>query len=345
MQTQYLRRALTLSILLLGLQASRVNAAGPATSISVAPNTATITADQTVVFTVTATDAGGNTTNVTADSTLSTNDPSGSVVGATYHAGKVGQWKVQVDYQSFTTSATVTVTPGALAEIDINPNSDPEIVSLGNSRTFRAQGYDQHDNVVTDFSPTWVVGGSIGTIDTNGKFVATTAGTGTVEARSPSGVIDQVAITVRDAVPSSTVNTNTSVNTNTTSTTNQNSNLNGTTNGNTNTVVNTNTTLQPSNTNTNTSTTPLSPTLKCTTMKNSLWVLMVIGYLALVALLFAFIPVTRIWPAVIALSGAIALIFIHRNYGCSILPWWPWVMTLGTVGLTMLALRQAPKKM
>ncbi len=338
MQTQYLGRALTLSLLLLGVGVARVQAAGPATAISVSPATATVNADQTVAFTVTATDASGIATNVTIDSNFSTDDPLGSVVSATYRAGKVGQWKILVTYQSFTATATITVAPGALSEIDINPDSQPEVVSVGNSRTFTAQGFDQRNNIVTDFSPTWVVSGEIGTIDERGKFVATTVGTGTIEARSASGVIDQVAVTVRAAAPIITTNTNVNSNTNTAA----NANANGNANTNTTTNANTNTALEPANTNTSAT---LNNTLKCTTMKNSLWVLIVVGYLAIVALLFAFVPVTRIWPAVIALGGAIALIFVHRNYGCSVLPWWPWVLTLGTVGLTMLALRQAPKKM
>ncbi len=302
-------------------------AAGPATGITVSPATATINADQTVTFVVTATDALGATTTVTADSIISTDDPLGSVLGTVYSAGKVGQWTIQISYQSFTTTATVTVTPGALAEIDVNPDTQPEVVILGKFRTFKAKGFDQHNNVVTDFVPTWVVGSNIGTIDESGKFTATTIGTGTVEARSASGVIDQVAVTVREAAAETTnANTNTAA-------TNANGNVN--TNANTNTA---------SNTNTATLSTLTNDTVECTTMKNSIWVLILVGYLAVVALLFAFIPVTKIWPALVALGGAIALVLIHRNYGCSVLAWWPWVLTLGTVGLTMLALRQTPKK-
>lgn len=329
MQTRYLWRALGFSIVVLGL-ARPTFAAGPATSITVSPSTATITSDQSVTFAVIATDAQGAATTVTGDSTISTDDPLGSIEGTVYNAGKVGQWTIQINYQSLKTTATVTVTPGALAEIDVNPDSQPEVVVLGKFRTFKAKGFDQHNNVVTDFSPTWVVSGSIGSIDEKGKFTATAVGTGTVEARSATGVIDQVAVTVREPAPESTTNTNTNV---------------APTNKNTNTA-NTNTAPTNANANTNTSTAPISnDAISCTTLKNSVWVLIVVGYLALVALLFAFIPVTKIWPALIALGGAIALVFVHRAYACSVLPWWPWVLTLGTVGLTMLALRQSPKKM
>lgn len=328
MQTRYLWRALSLSLFILGF-GQIANAAGPATSISVSPATATITADQSVTFVVTATDAQGATSTVTADSTLSTNDPLGAMLGAVYSAGKVGQWTVQISYQSLTTTATVTVTPGALAEIDVNPDSQPEIVVLGKFRTFKAKAFDQHNNVVTDFIPTWVVSGGIGTIDEGGKFTASTVGTGTVEARSATGVIDQVAVTVREPAPEATTNTNTAAPVANTNTANVNS---APTNGN----ANTNTTVTPAPTN--------AESTNCTTLKNSLWVLIVVGYLAIVALLFAFIPVTKIWPALLALGGAIALVLVHRNYSCNVLAWWPWVLTLGTVGLTMLALRQSPKK-
>lgn len=332
MQTRYLWRALGFSILLLGLGRSAI-AAGPATSISVTPATATVNADESVTFVVTATDAQGAATTVTADSVFSTDDPVGSMAGAVYNAGKVGQWTIHVAYQSFTTTATVTVTPGALAEIDVNPDTQPEVVVLGKFRTFKAKGFDQHNNVVTDFVPTWVVSNNIGTIDENGKFTATNVGTGTVEARSASGVIDQVAVTVREPAPETTnANTNTAAPISNTNAANVNAAP-----ANTNSAV---------NANTNSSSAPLTnETIACTTVKNSIWVLIVVGYLALVALLFAFIPVTKIWPALITLGGAIALVVVYRSYGCSVLPWWPWVLTLGTVGLTLLALRQSPKKM
>lgn len=334
MQTRYLWRALSFSILLLGLSRGAM-AAGPATSITITPLTATVTADQSVTFVVTASDAQGATTTVTADSTFSTNDPVGSMSGAVFNAGKVGQWTVQISYQSFKATATITVTPGALAEIDVNPDTQPEVVVINKTRTFTAKGFDQHNNVVTDFTPTWVVGGDIGTIDDKGKFTAKTVGTGTVEARSATGVIDQVAVTVREPIPEAT-NSNANTNAPLGSTNTNAANINGA-------PANTNTSV---NNNTNGSTTPLNnENLECTTVKNSIWVLIVVGYLAVVALLFAFVPVTKIWPALVALSGAIALVFVHRNYGCNVLPWWPWVLTLGTVGLTMLALRQSPKKM
>lgn len=307
-------------------------AAASASSLSINPASVSLTADETQTFAVTAKMTDGTTTDVTAAATLSTDDPLGSLAGATYHAGKAGAWTIQASYQGLTASAAVTITPGVLDEIDINPSSGPEVVSLGKTRTFTAKAFDQHNNVITGLPITWTVIGEIGTVSSKGVLSAQKIGTGKVQATS-GNVTGQVSVVVKAAAAEPTnANTNTSANAN--GNANTNADL---TNDNTNAAGTTNVNA-PTNTSASTQSNP-SP---CSTLKPWVWTIILIVFLAAVAILYAFYPVTRIWPAALAFVAAIILTIIQRKYGCDLNAWWAWVITLGTVALTLVGLRQNP---
>ncbi len=68
-------------------------------------------------------------------------------------------------------SATVTVAPGALASIKVSPDAVTMAISL--SQTFTASGEDAFGNVVP-VSPAWSVVSGGGSISTAGSFVAAT---------------------------------------------------------------------------------------------------------------------------------------------------------------------------
>lgn len=331
------RITLTTAILTVGIMVNSVQAIEPATSLTVAPTEAALTADGSQVFTATAHRADGSTENVTSGATWSTNDPQGSLTGSTYQAGKAGEWRVQAVFESLTAQSSVTVKPGALKELAINPNSDPEFIDRDAKRRFRTQGFDQHDNVVTGFTVVWSVIGDIGVIDQAGLFTAQKVGTGKIQAASGQ-VVAQIAVVVNEP-PTANANTN------------QNGNVNASANANiakanTNARANANTNQGLTNVS-NTNAATGSPdtdqsTRQCKTLANWLWVLILIVFLLGVAILYALVPVTKIWPAIVGLGGAIVLIVVQRNYGCNLLSWWAWVMSLGTLGLTVLALRQMP---
>lgn len=324
----HLRSVLSIGALALtfGL-GSTATAAGPATKISLDPVSVTLTADQTQTFKVIATAADNTTSDVTSGSTLSINDPLGSMTVATYQAGKAGTWTIQASYQSFTATATVTVTPGAVKEVVVNPDSAPEQTYLGKNATFTATVYDGKNNVISGKTATWSVVGDIGTINAQGVFTPKSIGTGKVQA-SVDGVIGEVSVVTNAALP-----TNTNVNTNTVANANRNAN--------TNTAVNTNTTN--ANTNTAPVTTDTTSSDDCTTMKPWLWTLLLIVFLAAVAVLFFFVPIAKIWPAIVALLAAGILAYIQRQYACGLQSWWAWVVTIGTVALTAFALQMRPK--
>lgn len=320
-------------IVVLGLNRTVV-AASPTTKISVTPAAVTINTDQTQAFTVTATAADNSTTDVTSASNLSINDPNGSLTNATYTPGKSGTWTVQATYQSFTASAVVTVTPGAVKEVVVNPNSEPEQTYLGTNVKFTATAYDGKNNIVSGQTFGWSVIGDIGTIDANGVFTPKKIGSGKVQA-STAGVDGQVSVVTNAALTTNTANTNTT-NTNT-AVRNTNAATNGNANGNANANANTNTSTA--------STTTDVATKDCTTLKPWVWTLILVLFLVAVAALYMFMPIAKIWPPIAALVLAAGLAYVQRTYGCAGQMWWAWVITIGTVAITAFALQMRPKSM
>lgn len=328
---------LTLVAVLAGwlLGPALTHAADTVTSITVTPASVTLTADDSQTFTVNAVNQSNVSSDVTNASVLSHNDPLGSLSGATYHAGQVGTWTIQASYQGKTATATVTVTAGALKELSINPNSNPEYVTLATKSHFSVQGYDAHSNKVDGITSVWTVQGDIGTIDQNGLFSASKVGTGKIVVTSGS-IAGEIPVVVKEAEPASNANTNSATNTNRAANTNGNQSANQ----NVNSTANTNATV--TNTNAEKNENSVEETSECKTLATWLWVMILIAFLIGIAILYALVPVMRIWPAVVGLGGAIALIIVHRNYGCDLLAWWDWVLALATLGLTILALRQLP---
>lgn len=307
------------------------------TKITITPSTGTVASGHTITFVAQAVDATNTSTDVTGSTVFSTNDPKASISGATYTGGEAGSWTVQASYQSFLASATLTVTPGEVAEVVINPNSDPEIVLTGTTKKFSAQAFDRNSNLINGTTATWSVIGPIGTINSSGIFTPTALGTGKIQA-SVGSVIGQIPVTVQAApVTNANQNANTSTNRNTNAAANRNTNA--ATNGNTNDSANTN-----GHTNVAaTGTTPQSTT-QCTTLKPWVWTLILVIFLIAVAILYGLVPVTKIWPVVVALVGAAVLAYLQRKYDCALQSWWAWVITLGTVALSGLAIRSNPPK-
>lgn len=321
MRSAFLRVSLTIATVLVAMTFSpSARAAGTTTKITLDPAVATVTADQPQTYKVLATASDGTMTDVTDQSTLSTNDPTGQAVGAVYTPGQVGSWSVQASYQSFTATAAVTVTPGAVVDVVVNPNSNPEQITINTTAAFTALAYDAKNNIVSGATVTWSVIGPIGTIDAHGVFSAKSVGTGKVQAVSGT-VTGQVSLVVSQPVVTNTAavvkNTNTPKNTNT---------------GNVNAAI------------TNASAATKTSSSSCTTLKPWAWILLLVVFMFVVALLYALVPVAEIWPVVVALIAAGVLAYIQRKYACHGQLWWAWVVTLGTLALTGLAWQMNPKK-
>lgn len=320
--------------MLLALAVHPASAAGVATSIEVTPKSATITADERITFGVTAVDAQGQKSDVTSASTFSVDDPRGVFEKSIYQAGKVGVWTVTITYQSLTTTANITVRPGALDEISINPNSDPETIALGTKRTFIGHAFDADNNDILDTPITWSTDASVGAISSRGVFTPSAVGNGHVRATSGSvtaSVPVRVIGTLTTEIPPAATSSGASGSSGGTTKNN---------NANSNTAVNTSNTNATENI--NASDGASTAAVACSTGKAWLWIFLLAALLGAIALLFSFFPVSAIWPVVAALAAAAVLVYLQRNYGCDAQRWWGWLAIVGTVALTMLAIRQFP---
>jgi len=319
-----LRKILTLTVALVaGLVLAVPAHAITATRISVTPSSASLTADQETAFQVIAVDDQGASSDLTGEAVFTTDDPRGSFSGAVYQAGKVGRWFVGVRAAGQQATVAITVTAGKLDSLAINPNSAPERVAINTSRTFSVQGYDQNNNLVEAKNVSWSVSSTLGTINSSGVFSAKQIGEGTITATSGS-IKQSVAVTVTEK-PVATIG----------ETTNANGNSNSSVN--TNSATNTNTTIATPNETEDTTATA------CSARATWVWGLVLLLLLGGSALLYAFVPVTAIWPAALSLGLAAIVSVIQYRSDCS-LAWWPWVATLGCAVLAMFAYQQAPRE-
>jgi len=163
--------------------------AGPVARIDLSPPTATITADQTQQYIAQGFDQYNNPAPVT---------PSWSSSGGTispaglYTPNIVGTYTVTATANGTTDTAQVTVTPGALARIEVSPPGAS--ITADETAQFTAKGFDAKSNVVS-FVAVWSVGGS-GTIDQNGMFTPDKTGTMPVKA-SQGAISGSATVTVK----------------------------------------------------------------------------------------------------------------------------------------------------
>jgi hypothetical protein len=160
---------------------------GALASISITPGPVTLAIGGAQQFVATGKDASGNV--IIISPTWSVEADGGSISSAgLFTAGTVsGAYPNTVKASSGTISSTasVTVTKGALATLTLTP--DPISLSIGNTQQFVATGKDAEGNTVS-LSPIWsvVVGG--GSINSSGVFKAgTLTGTFTRTVRAISG--------------------------------------------------------------------------------------------------------------------------------------------------------------
>ena len=219
-------------------------------------------------------------------------------------------------------------TAGASAAHKINPNPAPERVALGTTRTYTVTGFDADNNPVVVNDPVWSVTKALGTISSTGTFSPSSVGKGSLSVASGSIKTDIGLETYKR--PSVVLGPISSTTKNSTSNSNANSNAN------TNTPTNVN-----ANTNTNSQAAAPAATT-CSARRNWVWGLILLAILGGTALLYAFVSVTKIWPAAIVLIVAASAAILEHRYGCGN-TWWSWIAILGAAGLTAFAYQQSPK--
>jgi hypothetical protein len=164
---------------------------GPCAALTVSPDTATLTADQTQQFGATCVDANGNETST---GTLTWSGGAGiGTIGANglFDATTVGTGTVTATSAigPSDTSGTITVNPGVLATLTVSP--DTATLTADDTQQFSVSGADADGNAAALGTITWSGGASIGTIGAStGLFDATTVGTDTVTAASDLGPSD-----------------------------------------------------------------------------------------------------------------------------------------------------------
>jgi len=121
---------------------------GAPVTLVITPATATITSDDILLYTATASDADGNSWDATPGTVFSEDDPKGAMVLNAYYAGQVGTWNVTGIYGGLSDTATVDVLCGAAAFIVLD---SPASVTAGDVFSVTVTVYDADSNVKTDY--------------------------------------------------------------------------------------------------------------------------------------------------------------------------------------------------
>lgn len=308
-----------------------VRAVGPITGITVAPAERTILSGTSLPFTVQGKDVDGVTADLTTNATFSVTDPSGLMTANTYNAGKVGKWVVTAHYSTLSADTVITVAPGMVNELIVNPRSEPEYLALGASRYFTVEGFDASNNEVTELTAKWSIEGSIGVVDTTSgptvKFTGTKNGSGRLVAQS-GDLMSAVSITVQPAPAPIVTNTNAEpINT-------------------TNKVVTKNVAPdEPANTNTTNVNTDIAAPVAaaaddssgstCAAWPRASWIWVTIAYAILLGAALGFAVKARpSWWWIAPLALTVATLWVYFQFRCyPVYPGLPYVVLLmGIVG-------------
>jgi hypothetical protein len=175
---------------------------GQIADFTVQPGDTSITADDSLVFTVTARDSGNKTWDISAVATFSVDkDSLGSWAHNVYHPAQADSQTVTITYGAITRTVRVAVRPGVLVRLDIQQNDT--VISAAASRQYTVFGFDQDNNPRAD-TTTWSVTHSLlGTITPAGLFDARHEGSGWIMA-AVGAIKDSVAIQVTDDIAPAT---------------------------------------------------------------------------------------------------------------------------------------------
>ncbi len=164
---------------------------GAAADLVISPDTATVTADSAIAFSVDAYDTDGNITDPVIVDSWEVIGGIGTINGSgEFEADSVGTGQIICNSGALIdTSGTITVVAGILHSLDISPDSLE--LTLGSIDTFEVTGTDEDGNITETGNLMWEVIEDIGTIDSSGVFTATAEGTGRIEVTSEiNGVTD-----------------------------------------------------------------------------------------------------------------------------------------------------------
>jgi parallel beta-helix repeat protein len=174
----------------------------PLDHIAISPTTGSSAAGATKTYTAQAFDTGGNSFDVTSSTTF-TIAPDGSCSANVCTATTSGPHTVTANDQGFTSTASLTVTPGPLDHLALSPSS--ATIAAGAAQTYTADGRDQYNNSLGDvtstttfsISPDGSCTGASCTAATSGAHTVTgtkSGKTGTASLTVSAGAIDHIVI-------------------------------------------------------------------------------------------------------------------------------------------------------
>lgn len=166
--------------------------AGPPASLVLTPAADIIQAGGARTYAVEAFDSAGNTLGDVSTQAAFRIEPNGSCTGSTCTATTAGLHTVTAELGNASGTASLQVTAGPLASIQIEPSS--ATIVAGGSRTYTAAGFDQHQNAIGDVTLTTAFNIDNGTCTQN-TCTSTLAGTRTVTGTNGSAV-DTAALAV-----------------------------------------------------------------------------------------------------------------------------------------------------
>jgi len=294
---------------------------GPTKSIEISPKTVTIASDTEQAMTLTAVDSNGVSWDVTQAAQFSTDDPFALIENNVYTAGKVGTWTISALIGNLSADTIITVIPGSLNSLVINPNSNPEIIPLDKTRQFEAIGFDKNNNKVENIDLTWSVEGGIGEISKTGLFKATKEGVSKVVAAS-NNISSFVTVKTRKTTEIIPVVTNANTSGQTTlireipEETKQGQ------------VAGEEIAAAAENTNTNSSTTNEWEDT-CLTHAWWIWLLLMIGYLVILIIYYFLVrKIKGSWWWIFPVLLTAASLWYFFAYACDQYNWWPWVTVI-----------------
>ncbi|MFH1314564.1 MAG: right-handed parallel beta-helix repeat-containing protein [Candidatus Eisenbacteria bacterium] len=151
--------------------------AGEPVTLSVSPDTAVVSADSTLEFTASATDADGNPTGPIVSTVwevlggIGSIDSTGLFAAMTVGTGNI----VGTSAGLSDTTGAIEVVVGEVARIDVAPAT--RVLNEGSSQQYTANGYDADSNFVFDLtdSVAWTTSDPSGSITTGGLYTAGSA--------------------------------------------------------------------------------------------------------------------------------------------------------------------------
>jgi hypothetical protein len=176
----------------------------PKGTLSIYPQTVSLTNGATQTFTATAIDPDGNVVTLpikwSVSGGIGTIDAQGHLTAQATGTGKVTASVTFADGTVVTSDAQVEVKP-AVKRLEIQPGSLS--TTVGQETKLTVKGYDSNNQPTDSPAVVWSVSGEIGEVNSQGVFVAKKAGKGTITAtlQGPNGgtVSQSIDVTVADA--------------------------------------------------------------------------------------------------------------------------------------------------